>query len=56
MAYKISVSFKAQMEFFDALEYYNDVRTLIPARFIAAIEETYIQLSVNPFYQIRKTV
>lgn len=54
MAYKVIVSFKAQMEFLDALEYYNDVSTLIPARFIAAIEETYIKLSVNPFYQIRR--
>lgn len=54
MAYKINVSCKAQREVYKAIDFYNDLSELVPAKFINAIQETYLKLSVNPFYQIRK--
>lgn len=54
MAYKINVSYKVQKEVYKAIDFYNDVSELVPAKFIDAIQETYLKLSVNPFYQIRK--
>lgn len=54
MAYKISVSIKAQKEFHKAIDYYNEVSEFVPVKFINAIQETYFKLSINPFYEIRK--
>lgn len=54
MAYKISVSSKAQKEFHKAIDYYNEVSEFAPVKFINAIQETYLKLAINPFYEIRK--
>ncbi|MFP9113475.1 type II toxin-antitoxin system RelE/ParE family toxin [Flavobacterium sp. RHBU_3] len=53
MAYKVIVSPKAQEEFYDAIDYYNDVSAIVPEKFVGAIQKAYHNLSVDPFFGIR---
>jgi len=53
MAYKISVSQRAQREIDHAVGYYALYSTDVPVNFIAALKETYATLEMNPFFEIR---
>ena len=53
MAYKITVSPRAQMEIEEAVEYYAQNSVDASLKFLAVITDTYKSLEINPFFRIR---
>ena len=53
MAYKISVSPRAQKEIENAIEYYALYSDNAPRKFIGVLQETYAVLEISPLFRIR---
>ncbi len=53
MAYKISISPRAQKEIENAIEYYALYSNDAPRKFVSALKETYNTLEINPSFRIR---
>lgn len=53
MAYKISVSPRAQKEIENAIEYYALYSADTPRKFISVLQETYTALEISPMFRIR---
>ncbi|MFK7059415.1 type II toxin-antitoxin system RelE/ParE family toxin [Flavobacterium oreochromis] len=53
MDFEIRVSKKAQKEIENALDFYCEINIKLGHKFLLAIEETYLKISKNPYYQIR---
>lgn len=53
MAYKISVSPKAQKEIENAIDYYALYSSNAPQSFISLLKDTYHFLETNPFFSVR---
>lgn len=52
MAYKIIVSFRAQKEIENAIDYYSMYSTEAPLNFVTAIKSAYSTLETNPFFRV----
>lgn len=52
MAYRLVVSPSAQKDIENAFDYYSEVSTQTPLRFINAIEKAYHTLEINPYFRI----
>jgi toxin ParE1/3/4 len=53
MAYKITVSPRAQKEIENAIEYYALYSADAPRKFVLALKETYTALELSPLFRIR---
>jgi plasmid stabilization system protein ParE len=53
MAYKITVSPRAQKEIENAIDYYALYSEDAPIIFISALKEAYNTLATNPFFRVR---
>lgn len=53
MAYKITVSLRAQREIENAIDYYALYSADAPGLYIAALTEAYVTLEISPFFRIR---
>jgi plasmid stabilization system protein ParE len=53
MAYKISVSPRAQKEIENSIDYYALYSADAPGIFIAVLKEAYATLEINPFFRVR---
>ncbi|MEL1243276.1 type II toxin-antitoxin system RelE/ParE family toxin [Flavobacterium sp. DGU11] len=52
MAYKIVVSPTAQIEIYDAMDYYDEISISLTAKFYADLQSSYSALLLNPDYRI----
>jgi len=53
LAYKISISPRAQKEIENAIDYYVLLSVAAPQNFVTALKDTYHTLSINPFFRVR---
>ena len=53
MAYKITVSPRAQKEIENAIDYYALYSVDAPVNFIESLKEAYETLETNPFFRVR---
>ena len=52
MAYKVSVSPRAQKEIENAIDYYSLYSANAPINFITLLNDTYNSLETNPFFRV----
>ncbi len=52
MAYKIVVSPNAQIEIYNAMDYYDEISETLTLKFYADLQDCYSALKLNPNYRI----